>query len=224
MSTRIVTFDAGQTLVDLDLDFLATRLLERGIVVDGTSLERAAGPAWLRYDTRIDAGDRGQEVLWRDLIATILHGAGVGGDVAAVVGWLWTEQQTRNLWRRPIADMVALARELAARDVRVGVVSNSEGRVADLLAEIGIADAFEVVIDSARVGIEKPDPRIFALAIDALGGGSGPHVHIGDSWSADVAGALGAGWRAIWFGRRATTSDDPRVAVAHDAAETRAAL
>jgi putative hydrolase of the HAD superfamily len=55
-------------------------------------------------------------------------------------------------------------------------------------------------------------------------GATRPGIHIGDSWPADVAGALGAGWRAIWFGWRATPVDDPRVAVAHDAAEVRAVL
>jgi len=104
----------------------------------------------------------------------------------------------------------------------VGVLSNSEGRIAELLAEVGIADPIRAVIDSGRVGIEKPDPRIFAHARDALGGGDA--IHIGDSWPADIAGARAAGWRAIWFGRRIAPVDDPQIAVARDAGETRAAL
>jgi putative hydrolase of the HAD superfamily len=119
--------------------------------------------------------------------------------------------------------MVALARELAAAGVRVAVLSNSEGRLAELLDDIGIARAFAAIIDSGRVGIEKPDPRIFAHALAVLGG-DGPAVHIGDSWAADVQGALDAGWRAIWYGRRAHAVDDERVAIAHDAAGVRAAL
>jgi HAD superfamily hydrolase (TIGR01509 family) len=144
-------------------------------------------------------------------------------DVAQLVEWLWTEQPHANLWRGPIPGMVALARELAARGVRVAVLSNSEGRLAELLAEIGIADAFAAVIDSGRIGIEKPDRRIFDHALDALGA-SQPGIHIGDSWPADIAGALAAGWRAIWFGRRASPVDDPRVAIARDASDVRAIL
>jgi putative hydrolase of the HAD superfamily len=121
--------------------------------------------------------------------------------------------------------MVELARELAADGVRVGVLSNSEGRLAELLAEIGIAHHFAAIIDSGRVGVEKPDPRIFQLAREALGGEAGePAVHIGDSWSADVAGALAAGWRAVWYGRRVHPVDDAGVAVARDASDVRAAL
>ena len=104
-------------------------------------------------------------------------------------------------------------------------MSNSEGRLAELLAEVGIADDFAVVIDSGRVGIEKPDPRVFELAREAFGEPPGSvGVHIGDSWSADVAGALAAGWRAVWYGQRVRPVADPRVAIARDAAETRAAL
>ena len=79
------------------------------------------------------------------------------------------------------------------------------------------------MIDSGRVGIEKPDRRIFDHTLDVLGARA-PGIHIGDSWPADIAGALGAGWRAIWFGRRAVPVDDPRVGVAHTADEVRAIL
>jgi HAD superfamily hydrolase (TIGR01549 family) len=218
----VVTFDAGQTLIDLDLDFLTRRLAERGVAVETPALEAATPAAWRRYDELVDpAGGH----PWRELMATLLRGAGVAdvADVAQVVDWLWDEQPRANLWRAQIPGMVALARELAARGVRVAVLSNSEGRLAELLAEIGIADTFAAVIDSGRIGLEKPDRRIFDHALAVLGA-SRPGIHIGDSWPADIAGALGAGWRAIWFGRRATAVADPRVAVARDAAEVRAVL
>jgi len=215
----VVTFDAGQTFIDLDLDFLARRLAERGVTVEPAALGAAAPAAWRRYDELVDpsAGHP-----WRALMTTLLQGAGLA-NVAPLVDWLWAEQPRANLWRAQIPGMVALARELGARGVRVAVLSNSEGRLAELLAEIGIADAFAAVIDSGRVGLEKPDRRIFDHALAVLGA-SGPGIHIGDSWPADIEGALGAGWRAIWFGRRATPVADPRVAVAHDAAGVRAAL
>jgi len=220
----IVTFDAGQTIIDLDLDFLARRLGERGVTVEPSALAASAPAAWRRYDALVDPAGPAGGHPWRDLMATLLRGAGVAEpSVGPLADWLWDEQPRANLWRAQIPGMVALARELAARGVRVAVLSNSEGRLAELLAEIGIADAFEAVIDSGRIGIEKPDRRIFDHALAVLGA-TGPGIHIGDSWPADIAGALGAGWRAIWFGRRVTAVADPRVAVAHDAAEVRAVL
>jgi putative hydrolase of the HAD superfamily len=57
-----------------------------------------------------------------------------------------------------------------------------------------------IVIDSAVVGVSKPDPRIFGLALDALGvarGSSATVVHVGDSLRYDVTGALAAGVRPL---------------------------
>ena len=219
----VVTFDAGQTLVELDLEFLARRLAGRGVRVASSDLERAAPAAWRLYDELVAAG-HGHP--WKALMASLLEGAGVT-DVRPHVDWLWDEQPRVNLWRKPIAEMVELARELGARGVKVAVVSNSEGGLAGLFAEIGLAPLFLTIVDSGRVGIDKPDPRIFAHALGLVGGRASEAVHIGDSWSADVLGATAAGWRAIYYPSRAATPpafDDPRIRVARDAAEARVAL
>lgn len=219
----VVTFDAGQTLVDLDLDFLARRLTQRGVQVSEDALQRAAPAAWLHYDELTAAG-HGHP--WLALMTKLLAGAGVH-DAPGLAEWLRGEQPRANLWRKPIAPMVALAQELGARGVKVAVLSNSEGGLADLLAEIGLAPLFAAIVDSGKVGIEKPDPRIFAHTLEQLGGDAAHAVHIGDSWSADIVGALGAGWRAIYYPSRATAVpeiNDPRVRVAHTADDARAAL
>lgn len=220
----VVTFDAGMTVIDLDLDFLARRLGERGIAVDAAALERGAPAAWKRYD-ELNAAGMGHP--WKQLMATLLAGAGVT-DPEALAEWLWDEQPRRNLWRKPIAPMVELARELAARGVKVAVLSNSEGGLADLFAEIDLARYFAAIVDSGKLGIEKPDPRIFAYTLELLGGTPERAVHIGDSWTADIVGAIGAGWRgAIYYPSRANeapATHDARIAIAHDAGEARAAL
>ncbi|HEY6177106.1 MAG TPA: HAD-IA family hydrolase, partial [Kofleriaceae bacterium] len=181
-------------MIDLDLAFLARRLAERGVSVEISRLAAAAPDAWLRYDALVDpAGGH----PWRALMTALLEGAGVAArpgpqagppDIASLVDWLWDEQPRANLWRAQVPGMVALARELGAQGVRVAILSNSEGRLAELLAEIGIADAFAAIVDSGRVGIEKPDRRIFDHALAALGA-TRPGIHIGDSWPADIAGA-----------------------------------
>ena len=158
MPPPVVTFDAGQTLVDLDLDFLSTRLAERGIEAHAAALVHSAPAAWRVYD---DVVARGGDDAWHAFMRALLVGGGVSKEVDELVTWLRGEQRVKNLWRKPIADMVTLARDLAAGGVRVAVVSNSEGHLAELLAEVGIAEPFEVVIDSTRVGVSKPDPRIF---------------------------------------------------------------
>ncbi|MDQ3334884.1 MAG: HAD-IA family hydrolase [Myxococcota bacterium] len=152
----------------------------------------------------------------------LLEGAGVA-DPAPHVAWLWAQQPAKNLWRRQLPEMLDLVRELATTGAIVAVLSNSEGRLAELFEEIGIASAFAAIIDSGRVGIEKPDPRIFAHTLGVLGA-SGPGIHIGDSWAADIVGARAAGWRAIWFGPGVHDVEGDDVVAARDAAEARAAF
>ena len=186
------------------------------------ALAAAAPAAWRHYDTIVDAGhDHGSS--WRALMSSLLAGAGIA-DPEPQSEWLWAENPRANLWRKPISGMVELARELGQRGLTVAVLSNSEGRLAELLAEIGIADAFAAIIDSGRVGLEKPDRRIFEHVLAAVGAAGADAIHIGDSWDADIVGARNAGWRAIWYGRRVAAVDDPSIAIARDPAEVRAAL
>jgi putative hydrolase of the HAD superfamily len=221
MPKSVVTFDIGQTLVDLDLDFLAARLGQRGVCVSAEALHEAAPAAWKHYDARTEAG---ASHPWHELMRTLLTGAGVR-EADPHVDWLYEQQATKNLWRRPIPPMIDLVRELRGRGVAIAALSNSEGHLADLLHEIELAPLFDAIIDSGRVGIAKPDPRIFALTLDELDIKPDVVVHVGDSWAADVEGALAAGWNAIWYRSRASAAQgDDRVPIARDAAETRSAL
>jgi putative hydrolase of the HAD superfamily len=101
--------------------------------------------------------------------------------------------------RRPVAGAAALLAAVRARS-RVAVVTNNllaEQR--DKLAVCGLAPFVEVLVASEDVGVAKPDPWIFRLALDRLGVSAADAVMVGDSWHNDIAGALGAGLDAIWF-------------------------
>jgi HAD superfamily hydrolase (TIGR01549 family) len=164
-------------------------------------------------------------------MARLLAEAGVApGRVAETVDWLWTEQPRRNLWRRPVPGMIELARELAAAGVPMAIFTNSEGRAAELVDEIGWSATFPILGDSGVLGIEKPEPAAFAWITDRLGVPAARVVHVGDSVGADVLGALAAGMQAIWFsvpeaGSHQVPAELPAgVPVARSAAELRSAL
>jgi putative hydrolase of the HAD superfamily len=86
---------------------------------------------------------------------------------------------------------------LRAAGLRLGIVSNSDGRVEQALAAAGLRDYFDVVIDSSLVGIEKPDPGIFLAALDALGVAPEEALYVGDLYEVDVLGARAAGMEAV---------------------------
>lgn len=82
---------------------------------------------------------------------------------------------------------------------RLGIVSNFYGNLAAVCADAALADLFDVVVDSARVGYAKPDPRIFAEAVAALGVPAGRTTFVGDSLPRDMVGARDAGLRHVWL-------------------------
>jgi putative hydrolase of the HAD superfamily len=86
---------------------------------------------------------------------------------------------------------------LKAAGLLLGVVSNSEGRVGQALEAAGLREYFDVVVDSGLIGIEKPDPRIFQAALEALGVGPEEALYVGDLYEVDVVGARAAGIEAV---------------------------
>lgn len=79
------------------------------------------------------------------------------------------------------------------------LVSNFYGNINEVLREFELSDLFDDVIESAVVGIRKPDARIFSLGVEALGLDSKNVVVIGDSFYKDIEPAVKAGCRGIWF-------------------------
>ena len=112
---------------------------------------------------------------------------------------------------RTVDGALELLTALHAR-VSTGVVTNnvaSEQR--QKIAACGFAPLLDAVIISEEAGVTKPDPRIFNLALDALGRSPEDAVMIGDAWDTDIAGAQAAGIRPIWFNRFGAASPDPCV-------------
>ncbi|WP_437733854.1 HAD family hydrolase [Sorangium sp. So ce1335] len=222
-----VSFDFGQTLVELDTGLLSARLAERGISATAERLDGAVDEGWRAYNEAIQRGLGGHP--WKIMMRRLLEAGGVpAGALDEAVDWLWTEQPRKNLWRRPIPGMIEVAVELKKAGVPVAVLSNSEGRLDELVDELGWSAHFVAVADSGRLGFEKPGREIFAWTAERLGAPLGAVVHVGDSLAADVEGALAAGMRAVWFkgdpGRAAQMPHAERVAVCDDAGSLRRAL
>ena len=221
-----ISIDFGQTLASLDPSLLARRLRGRGLDVKEAAIENSLPKAWAVYDEIVRSGAAGHP--WRELMGSLLEGAGVPEVYRGpTVEWLWSEQPRKNLWRKPVPGMFRICVDLERARIPFGVLSNSEGQLAQLVDEMGWSDVIRVVVDSGRVGIEKPDPRIFRFIAERLGVDTEEMIHIGDSFGADVAGALAAGMRAIWFTNEQTLPEgvDPdRVKIAADAAGVRQAL
>jgi putative hydrolase of the HAD superfamily len=94
-----------------------------------------------------------------------------------------------------------LLEQLHQRRLRLGVISNWTGDLARVLERVGLHRRFDVVIDSAHFGFEKPHAEIFAEALRLANVAPHQAMHVGDSIEHDVEGALASGLKAALLDR-----------------------
>jgi putative hydrolase of the HAD superfamily len=187
VSLRAILFDAGNTLLFLDFDRLAREVgLAIGEPLTGAQLAAQARPAARALEVA-DTTDRERASRY---LESIFRLAGVApGKIELVRDTLLLMHQRQHLWCGMHEGTPAALDALRAAGYRLGVISNSDGRVEEALGAAGIRDRFELVIDSQLVGVEKPDPRIFALALDQMGLAATEAIYVGDIYEVDVVGA-----------------------------------
>ena len=89
--------------------------------------------------------------------------------------------------------------ERLGQDRPLVLVSNFYGNLTRVLSEMGLDHLFESVVESAVVGVRKPDPRIFSLGVEALGFKADEVLVVGDSFEKDILPAREVGCRTVWF-------------------------
>ncbi|MEO8101571.1 MAG: HAD-IA family hydrolase [Betaproteobacteria bacterium] len=116
---------------------------------------------------------------------------------------LYREHHQDN--RRLVAGAIELLEALHGR-CRLGIVTNnSVAEQREKLRALNISGYFDTVVISEEVGVTKPDPEIFAIALERIGAQAQDAVFVGDNWTNDIEGALGAGMAAIWLDRDSET-------------------
>jgi putative hydrolase of the HAD superfamily len=112
-----------------------------------------------------------------------------------------------------LRDTLRALRACRGRGLRTAVVSNFDGRLPGLLAELGIAPRFDAIVWSSDVGVAKPAAAIFAHAVGRVGVAAAETCHVGDDLATDVAGAALAGLRAVHLDRAGLDPDGIRTLI-----------
>jgi HAD superfamily hydrolase (TIGR01509 family) len=203
---RAVLFDAGNTLVFLDYHRMAAAVgAALDLPLSADRLAAGAGEATLAME-RARGTDRERAAAYLEVL---FRAAGVPSDRMAEVRTCLTRLHDQlHLWSTVAADTHAALGRLRAAGLRLGVVSNSDGRVEEALRAADLLQYFEVVIDSALVGVEKPDPAIFRAALDALNVAPEEAMFVGDLYEVDVLGARAAGMSGVLLCPAGGASDD----------------
>ena len=203
----LLSLDAGNVVIFLDHARVAAVVRDASggaIALDPSALVVAEGEAKRALTRPDDLVDVAWEIAeeapgarpWGLLVATMLARAGVARDrLAALVSALWREHRRFNLWSLVPAGLADAVARVRAAGVKVVIVSNSEGTLASLFEQVGVLAAFDAVIDSGVVGVEKPDPRIFESALAPYAVSPSRAIHLGDTYATDVLGARAAGMR-----------------------------
>jgi HAD superfamily hydrolase (TIGR01549 family) len=200
----LLLLDAGNTVIFLDHARMAQFANALGFSVDAETLIRTEGEAKTLLEGK---GDRPVEVDWASrarpgargwgqVIGTALHRAGVPRDrLAALLEKLWEEHVGKNLYSLVPTGLGEALDRVRAAGVKVAIISNSEGMLARLFEQLQILSHFDLIVDSGIFGLEKPDPRIFQVALEKFGIRADHALHLGDTYATDVLGAHAAGVR-----------------------------
>jgi putative hydrolase of the HAD superfamily len=199
----------GETYRGFALDF--------GVDLPATRIEEAFRRILARADPMVFPGESRERCRslerqwwWRQVRSTFRAADSTARftDFEAYFDRLWNHYAGGAAWHLASGAREALD-ALAARRIRMGIVSNFDHRLPNILQDLDILKYFENVTIPAEVGAAKPDRRIFDAALEALGDLCGRAVYLGDRASEDVAGARGAGLLPIQVGGLATLAELP---------------
>jgi HAD superfamily hydrolase (TIGR01509 family) len=223
MGLDAICLDAGGVLVDPNWHRVSAVLARAGIRVSAEALARAEPHAKRQIDVPAEIARSTDASRWIRFFELVLSHAGVppGDAVSQALRELERYHARRNLWEQVPVDVPATLRSLRSRGVRLAVVSNANGTLRSVLERVGVAALVDVIVDSHEEGVEKPDARIFRIALERVGVPAEHAVHVGDLYHVDVVGARSAGVGAVLLDAAGlyTDVDCPRVRSVGELAE-----
>lgn len=194
-----VFLDAGGVFLYPNWWRVADALATHGVRVAAETLQ-AADPHARREldDLKVIGATTDATRGWR-FFDLILEHAGVARSegTAAALSELHAYHTASNLWEYVPASVPPAIQALRARGLRIVVVSNANGTLRTHLDRLGLTPQFDLVLDSADEGVEKPDPRFFEIALEKSGAAKASTIHVGDLYYVDVVGARAAGLRGV---------------------------
>ena len=209
MTTHLF-FDAGNTLVYLNMELVSRTLAKRGATASAEALWRAEHKVRARMDDPALVAKTDDRGRWRMYFERIWAECGIAGAdvVAPTLDELEAMHSKSNLWE-VVPDEVRAMLDRASGKYRMAVISNANGTVRAKLERVGLAGYFEAILDSHEEGIEKPDPRIFKRAMERLGAKPADSLYVGDFYHIDVVGARAAGMEAVLLDPAGAHADKP---------------
>jgi putative hydrolase of the HAD superfamily len=223
---KAVFFDVGGTLLRVYPsvgDVYATHAREFGFTGSADDLNREFKQEWSNMGGMESLGrEKGVEVeraFWKELVSRVFEAHGGLNDLDRYFDLIYEVFRSKESWR--VFEDVTESRlldQLKANGVRLGVVSNWDSRLPEILKNTGLASYFDFILASTVVGSAKPDAGIFQEALKRAGVPPEQACHIGDEPATDIEGARNVGIAPILIDRKGHHNGDgiTKVASFHD--------
>lgn len=209
MSIQTVFFDVGKTLLTPAIpesEVLVSAAASLGVEVDPALVEQNIPRMYERYEELYEAdnslwSDEDRAVgIWLNIYEYLCELIGVPqiGPQVAKIGY--ERFLDPNSWKL-YDDVIPTLFALKSRRIVLGLISNWDRSLESVIDGMGIKFYFDVIISSAVVGMHKPQPEIFKLALSEAGAFARESMHIGDHLQADVRGAANVGITPVLIDR-----------------------
>lgn len=197
--TRAVFLDALGTLVELEPPWLLLRERISGDISD----ERLVAAVEVEMDYYREHAHEGRDIA---SLADLRHRCAelISNELGVPIT---AQDLVESVRFDPFADAEPALRDLRARGLTLVVVSNWDISLNGVLEGCGLAPLLDAAISSAEAGSRKPDPGIFATALELAGCEATEALHVGDTEEEDCEGARAAGIRALLIDREEGAGD-----------------
>lgn len=191
---RTIFFDVGNTLLFPNRERIHAPLTQRGVTCDPNQLRDLECRIKNEFDSLMVNDGNHDHSFWLMFYTQLFSEIGLKDDAlcSELVGNI---RESAN-WDQILPGTREHLLRLAER-FQIGVISNADGRIEDVLRRCGIADCFLSITDSGLVGYEKPHPEIFRQALRSLNAQPEESLYVGDVYSVDYLGATRAGMQAV---------------------------
>ena len=209
---RAIFFDAGNTLLYPCVEELAADLTAQGYAAtaeDFYAAERIGKQKldeWLWPQIRQGALPRTiDHYYWGEYLRALVERTGVReAERLRIIERVAERFRDITLWSVVLPETPPFLMKLCAQGYFLGVISNSIGTMEEQLERVGLVRHFDTVLDSAIVGVEKPHPEIFQMALSRVppcGLQPAEALFVGDTNATDMGGAQLAGLRGVLIDR-----------------------